>query len=93
MSSVMTGLCAVAIVFAPRPCTWSHTSANFTGSTTLSHGDRAWYMNIAMPSAQKPGSNSATLCITLPGIGHANESTPQYTPVLLSSRPRVVGES
>src|SRR5262249_16557085 len=91
--SVMIGACAVAIVVAPSALMSSHLAANFLGSTIVSHGDSALYMNIAMPSAANAGSSSAKLLTGAPGIGVANASTPQYTPVDWSKRPRVVGES
>src|SRR4051794_17538090 len=105
-SLVMSGPCAgpllplpSALILVPAigsvPSAWilSQWSAYRLGSTRDSHGESAWWQNIAIPSPQNSGGSSDTLLIGSPGIGHANESTPQYTPVFWSNSPRVVGES
>src|SRR6185436_6987955 len=73
-------------------CTPSTYAPYLSGSTIDSHGLTAPSANSATPNCQNSSSRSATP-IWGSGRGVANESTAQYTPVVGSNRPRVVGES
>src|SRR5215471_8880251 len=91
-SPSITGEWHAAIVVMSRFCTPSTYCAYLFGSTIDSHGLTAPSANNVRPKLQNSASRSAILVLGS-GSGVANVSTDQYTPVVGSNKPRVVGES
>ena len=91
-SPSITGVWQAAMVVMSSCWTWSTYRPYFSRSSIVSHGLTAPIANTHMSSRQNSPSRSAT---PMPGSGSgvANVSTAQYTFVVGSYRPRVVGES